>query len=110
MNEILLALLTMIVLWSVMGWIIKREHDKTYKEILITHPFDTLQRGRVAIFKSGLAAEVGNFVLLRLPGYDMIWKVVKREGEKVELENYKKEKLTDFPVCHIWGKLVDYKS
>jgi hypothetical protein len=109
MNEILLALLTLIVLWSVMGWIIKRNHDKTYKEILITHPFDTLQKGKTAIFKSGMVVDVGDFVLLRLPGYDMIWKVVKCEGEKLELINRKNEKLTDFPVCHIWGKLVSYK-
>ena len=92
------------------AWMLRRKHTNTYKEILITHPFDTLQKGRVAIFKSGVIAYVGDFVLLRLPGYDMIWKVVKREGEKVELENHKKEKLTSFPVCHIWGKMIGYKS
>jgi SOS-response transcriptional repressor LexA len=91
-------------------WMLKRKRTDDCIEIFITCPFDTLQKGRVAIFKSGSAIEVGDFVLLRLPGYDMIWKVVKREGGKVELENHKKEKLTDFPVCHIWGKLVNYKK
>ena len=65
------------VIVLIIAWILRRKHTDTYKEILITHPFDTLQKGRVAIFKSGVIAYVGDFVLLRLPGYDMIWKVVR---------------------------------
>ena len=110
MDEILLALLAMIVLWSVVWWMIKRKHDETYMEILITYPFDLLKKGKVAVFRSDREAKVGDYVLIRLPGYEMIWKVVKQEGEKVELTNRKKEVLTSFPKCHLWGKMVGYKG
>ena len=110
MDEILLALLAMIVLWSVVWWRIKRKHNETYMEILITYPFDSLKKGKVAVFRSDREAKVGDYVLIRLPGYEMIWKVVKQEGEKVELTNRKKEVLTGFPKCHLWGKMVGYKG
>ena len=110
MDEILLALLAMIVLWSVVWWMIKRKHNETYTEILITYPFDSLKKGKVAVFRSDMRAEVGDYVLIRLPGYDMIWKVISKEGEKVELINRKNEKLVGFPVYHLWGKMVGYKG
>ena len=110
MNEILLALLAMIVLWSVMWWIIKRKHDETYKEILITYPFEGLKKGRTAIFRSGEGIKVGDFVLIRLPGYEMIWRVTKVDGVKLWLVNRNHEELTGFPSHHIWGKMVGYKG
>ena len=111
MNEILLALLCMIVLWSVMWWIIKKRHGDNYKEILITYPFDSLRVGEVAIFMSGLSIiRVGDYVLINLPGYETIWKVVEAEGEKLKLVDRKGEVLVGFPRCHIWGKLEGYKG
>ena len=110
MDEILLALLAMIVLWSVVWWMIKRKHNEIYMEILITYPFDSLKKGKVAIFRSDQEAKVGDYVLIRLPGYEMIWKVVKQEGEKMELTNQKREVLTGFPKCHLCGKMVGYKG
>lgn len=111
MDEILLALLAMIVLWSVVWWMIKRKHNETYMEILITYPFDSLKKGRIAIFRSGgIEAKVGDYVLIRLPGYEMIWKVVKQKGEKVELTNRRGEKLVGFPKCHLCGKMIGYKG
>ena len=110
MNEILLALLTMIVLWSVMWWIIKRKHGETYREILITLPFGTLEKGKVAVFKSGEGVKVEDYILIRLPGYDMIWRVTKREGEKLDLVNRKGEILIGFPSHYVWGKMIGYKG
>ena len=110
MNEMLLALLALIVLWSVVWWMIKRNHNETYTEILITYPFDSLKKGKVAVFRSDMEAKVGDYVLIRLPGYEMIWKVVKEEREKMELTNRRGEKLVDFPKCHLWGKMVGYKG
>ena len=103
---LLMAFIGLGVVW----WLLERRHDKTYTEILITYPFDSLKKGKIAVFKSNIIAEVGDYVLIRLPGYDMIWKVISKEGEKVELINRKNEKLTGFPVCHLWGKMIGYKE
>ena len=100
----------MIVLWSVMWWIIKRKHGETYKEILITYPFGSLKKGKVAVFKSGLRIKVEDYILIRLPGYDMIWRVTKQDGEKVDLVNRNGEVLLGFPSHYIWGKMIGYKG
>ena len=110
MNEIILALLAMIVLWSVVWWVIKKEHSGVYKEILITYSFGTLKKGKIAVFKSGERIEVGDFVMICLPGYEMVWKVVKQDGEKLELVDRNNEVLIGFPGCHIWGKMIGYKG
>ena len=110
MNEMLLALLALIVLWSVVWWMIVKKHNETYTEILITYPFDSLKKGKVAVFKSDVEAKVGDYVLIHLPGYEMIWKVVKEEREKMELVNRKGEKLVGFPKCYLWGKMIGYKG
>jgi len=103
---LLMAFIGLGVVW----WLLERRHDKTYTEILITYPFDSLKKGKIAVFKSNIIVEVGDYVLIRLPGYDMIWKVISKEGEKVELINRKNEKLTGFPVHHLWGKMIGYKG
>ena len=110
MNEILLALIAMIVLWSVMWWIIKKRHG-TYIEILITYPFDSLKVGKTAIFKSDEEIKVGDYVLIYISGYDMIWKVVEvYDREKLKLVNRGKEELVGFPKCCIRGKMVGYEG
>lgn len=103
---LLVLVLGFIVVWR----ILKQKHDETYMEILITYPFDSLKKGKVAIFKSGEGVRAEDFVLIHLPGYEMIWKVVKKEGEKLWLTNRNKEELTGFPACHIWGKMIGYKG
>lgn len=111
MNEMLLALLTLIVLWSVMWWIIKKKHGGTYTEILITYPFDSLEVGKVAVFKSDEELKVGDYVLIYISGYDMIWKVVEvYDMEKLKLVNRGKEELVGFPKCYIRGKMIGYKG
>jgi len=110
MNEILLALLSMIVLWSVMWWIVNRRYGKTYTEILITYPFEDLVKGKIAMFKTGEKIKVGDFVLIRLPGYDYVWKVTKVNGEKVELRGRTGEVLIGFPMAHLGGKFTGYKD
>ncbi len=108
MNEILLALLCMIVLWSVMWWIINKKHKKVYTEILITQPFDSLEVGKIAVFRSNEEIKVGDYVLIYISSYDMIWKVVEvYDREKLKLVNRKKEELVGFPKCCIKGKMID---
>lgn len=103
---VLLALVGLCMVW----WLLKRKHDETFMEILITCPFDSLKVGKVAIFRSGSEVKVGDFVLIRLPGYEMIWKVVKQDGEKLGLKNRNNDVLEGFPKCHLWGKMIGYKG
>ncbi len=105
-----IVLLMVFIGLGVIWWLLKQKHDKTYTEILITYPFDSLKKGKIAVFRSNITVGVGDYVLIRLPGYDMIWKVISKEGEKVELINRKNEKLTGFPVYHLWGKMIGYKG
>ena len=84
--------------------ILEAEHYKTYIEI--TEPFDSLEVGKIAIFRSDLEIVMeGDFILAN----EDIWKVIKREEQTLELVNSEGKQITDFPVSGVEGKFVGYE-
>ena len=90
-------------------WKLNNRHNKTYTKVYIDRSFDSLKVGKTAIFKASETINPGDYVLIKLPGYDMIWKVSSVWGDKLDLYS-KYDKLLEFPKYHIKGKLIGYEE
>jgi hypothetical protein len=80
--------------------------DLGYKIIKVSHDFRILKSGQVATFKmTNFKIEVGDIVIIGLPGYGGFWEVTKINQGKVDLDG-ENETLVDLPSCYIKGKFT----
>ena len=107
--EIVLGIIVIGIIFFIFQKRVKGKRDTGIK-IYITRPFEDLKKGKTAIFKVTEDPIIpGDYVLIQLPGYEMIWKVKDVKGDKLDLYN-RFDRLLGFPKYHVSGKFVGYEE